>query len=100
MQSRNLWHHLPFERKGEDLVVGHLNIRSLVNKHDELRVFMEKRSRALVLGLSETWLDDSISDAELEVPGFHLYRKDWNRRGGGVLVYVSKDVKAVRRAEL
>lgn len=69
MQSRNLWHHLPFERKGGDLVVGHLNIRSLVNKHDELRVFMEKRSRALVLGLSETWLDDSISDAELEYQG-------------------------------
>lgn len=29
---------VPFERKGGDLVVGHLDIRSLVNKHNELGV--------------------------------------------------------------
>ena len=44
------------------------------------------------MGLSETWLDGSLLDAELEVPGFSLYRKDRNRRGGGVMVYVSNDI--------
>ena len=89
-----------FERKDGDLVVGHLNVRSIMNKHDELRVLMENRGGALVLGLSETWLDGSISDVELDVSGFNLHRKDRNRRGGGVLVYVSNNVKAVRRVDL
>ena len=31
---------------------------------------------------------------------FSMYRKDMNRRGGGVMVYVSNDVKAVRRGDL
>ena len=80
--------------------MGHLNIRSLINKLDELQVFLENRNRAPLWGLSETWLDGSLSDTELEVPGFSMYRKDRNRRGSGVMVYVSNDVKAVRRGDL
>jgi len=49
------------------MVISHLNIRSVVNKVDDLRVLLERRSRALVFGLSETWLDESVTDAELEV---------------------------------
>ena len=99
-QEQEMDQVVPFGRRDGSLVLGHLNIRSLFNKLDELQVFLENRSRALVLGLSETWLDSSLLDAELEVPGFSLYRKDRNRRGGGVMVYVSNDVKAVRRGDV
>ena len=44
---------------------------------------MKNEGRVLVLRLSETWLDDSIADAELEVPDLH--RKNRNRRGGSVM---------------
>ena len=81
------------------MVISHLNIRSVVNKVDDLRVLLERRSRALVFGLSETWLDESVTDAELEVPGFNIHRRDQNRQGGGVLVYVSEDFKVLRRQE-
>ena len=99
-QEQGMDQVVPFGRRDGSLVLGHLNIRSLINKLDDLQVFLENRSRGLVLGLSETWLDGSLLDADLEVPGFSLHRKDRNRRGGGVTVYVSNDVKAVRRVDL
>ena len=49
------------------------------------------------MGLSETWLDSTVSDGEMGVSGF---RKDRNKRGGGIMVYVSEDVKCVRRQDL
>ena len=82
------------------LVVCHLNIRSLVSKLEELQIFLEKHSVAHVMGLSESWLDKSVTDSEIAVPGFRMHRMDRNRRGGGVLVYVSEDVRSVRRQDL
>ena len=54
----------------------------------------------MIFGVSETWLDDCVPNDEVQIPGFNIYRKDRNRRGGGVLLYVSEDVKVVRRQEL
>jgi len=42
--------------------------------------------------LTETWLDASISDHELCIPGYSVLRRDRNRRGGGVLLYVRSDL--------
>ena len=74
----------PFLGRNSSLFVSHLNIRSLVSEHDDLQVFLEKRNVAHVIGLSESWLDSSVSDGEMQVSGFSLHRKDRNRRGGGV----------------
>lgn len=52
------------------------------------------------MGLSETWLDSTVSNSEIGVSGFHIYRRDRSTRGGGILVYVSEDVKCVRRQDL
>ena len=83
----------------EGMLVGHLNIRSVLPKHDELQVLLE-RCGSMVLGLSETWLDGTIMDAEVGTPGFKIFRRDRNRRGGGVMVYVSEQFKTVRREDL
>ena len=41
-----------------------------------------------VVGITETWLDSDISDAEYSLPGYLMFRKDRvNKQGGGVLVY-------------
>ena len=68
-------------------------------KRDELQTLLEHCSTH-VMGLSETWLDESVDDAEIDMTGFRVYRKDRNRNGGGVAVYVSDDVKSVRRYDL
>ena len=58
-------------------------------------------SLIMVLGLSETWLDGNVNDGELQVPGYRMYRKDRSSgKGGGVMVYVSKGVKSLRRQDL
>lgn len=47
--------------------------------------------------LTETWLIDSISDSELGLPNYNIYRCDRNNitsncsRGGGVLIAIRKD---------
>ena len=93
--------HVGHSRQNEGgLVVSHLNIRSILLKHDELQVFLESFTKASVFGLSESWLDEDVLDAELVVAGFTRYRKNWNRKGGGILVYISEDVRSVRRQDL
>ena len=45
-----------------------------------------------VLGIGETWLDDSVNDTEIAVDGYRLIRNDRNRHGGGVMFFVSDNI--------
>ena len=45
-----------------------------------------------LLCICETWLDDTIQDSEIHVDGFSVVRKDRNRHGGGVLIYVKNGI--------
>jgi len=53
-----------------------------------------------VIGLSESWATDEISDGELNIVGYDLYRKDRNngQKGGGVLLYVESYLKSATYA--
>ena len=57
-------HYECFKRKGLHFL--HLNARSLVNKISEIRLLAFK-TRAPVISLSETWLDDSVLDNEISI---------------------------------
>lgn len=65
----------------------HLNIRSLLPKHDEL-CLLAKQSNADIICLSETWLDNSVFDSEISINGYTVVRRDRNRHGGGVCIYI------------
>ena len=41
-----------------------------------------------IICIVETWLSNEITSAEIDIPGYQLYRKDRNRQGGGILIYV------------
>jgi len=86
-----------FQKKGLHLL--HLNVRSLLNKVDEVHALTES-SNAAVLCVSETWLDSTISDAEVNIPGYVLERKDRRRDGGGVCIYIRDNLVFNRRSEL
>ena len=45
-----------------------------------------------IVCLVETWLDHNISDSEIHLPGFHLYRFDHNRYGGGIVMYAQHNL--------
>ena len=61
--------------------------RSLIPKLDELRLECVNRQPDIVC-IVETWLDDTVSDNELLLPDYQIYRYDRNRHGGGVAIYV------------
>ena len=66
-------------------------IRSLYRNIDEIRVFLHNNA-IHILVLNETLLDDSISDNELHIRDYNLIRKDRNRNGGGVAIYIRNSI--------
>ena len=74
----------------------HLNTRSLM---DELSLLATKHL-VDVITLSETWLDETIPNAEVLLPGYSLLRNDRNRRGDGVAIYISTSIRFVSRPDL
>jgi len=59
---------------------------------DELSI---RASNYDVIGITETWGSCDISDAELSLSGFQMFRVDRATRGGGVVLYVSEKYEAV-----
>ena len=79
--------------------IAHLNIRSLYHKHDEIKLLLTE-SNIDVLCLSETWLDSTIPDSQIHIPGYTLECKDRNREGGGVLMYIRHDISYDVRSDI
>jgi exonuclease III len=78
--------------KARGLFIAHLNVHSLLGKLDELKLLItSNNSKSFdVLTLSETWLNTSISDAEIHISGYTCIRKDrpGGKRGGGTMAYI------------
>lgn len=63
--------------KCEHIKILYTNIRSLFNKNKRDEIECEvKLNNYSVVGLTETWANENISDEEMNIPGFRLYRKD------------------------
>ena len=82
------------------LIFAHLNVHSLLPKLDELRSSLVEPTSLPVVAFSESWLDDTVSDGEISIPGYSAFRKDRNRNGGGVVVYVNETLRASKRPDL
>ena len=69
-----------------------MNARSVLNKLDELKILVVE-SKPDIIGITESWCHNDVSDAELGILGYRLYREDrqdtTKGRGGGVLLYIS-----------
>ena len=53
-----------------------------------------------VICINETRLDDSIDNSEVKIPGYDLIRKDRNRNGEGVAIYLRDVIPYTNRADL
>ena len=65
---------------------------SLASKIDELRCFVNNTKPGLI-SLTETWINDSVSEHHLKIPGFNLLLK--NRTSGphgGIGLYIKNSV--------
>ena len=69
----------------------HLNINSTLSKLDELKTIAGK-TKAAIIGITESKVENSISDSEVEIPGYCILQCDRSRNGGGVACYVRQDL--------
>jgi len=51
-----------------------------------------------IIGITESWTDETISDAEVFMEDYDLFRcnRPVKMRGGGVLLYVKKELQVVK----
>ncbi len=80
------------ERKGP--MICSLNIRSIYRSLDELSLLLQDNAIDVML-LQESFLNDSVSDAQLEIVGYNLHRFDrqatsGKSAGGGLCAYSAK----------
>ena len=83
-----IWNH---KSKSSGLLGGHVNIRSLMQKLPQIEILLSG-SNLDFLGISETWLNDSVSTDLLNVEGYNVFRNDRpeGKKGGGTLLYIKK----------
>ena len=86
-----------FKKRGLHFL--HLNARSILPKIDHLHN-LATNTNAAVIAITETWLDDTVTDGEVGIPGYVLERRDRNREGGGVGLYIRNDIAFNRRDDL
>ena len=71
-----------------------LNARSIVNKKNELNIMVEDIDPHII-GITESWANTDITDAELGLTGYVMFRTDRiGKRGGGVILYVKESIQA------
>ena len=71
-----------------------LNARSILNRKNELNIMVDEIKPHIIV-ITESWTDNDITDAELGLEGYVMFRKGrMGRRGGGVLVYINETIPA------
>ena len=64
-----------------------LNARSIINKKTELNIMVDD-IKPHIIGITASWANNDITNAELGLEGYVMFRKDRiGRRGGGILLY-------------
>ena len=81
--------------KSNGIKLVHLNARSLKNREHLAQIKeLVNDENVDVLAVSESWLKSSTTNAEVEIPGYEIYRLDRkHKKGGGVCIYVQKEFK-------
>ena len=87
------------KKPGNGLKLGCLNIRSLCSKIDQLELFVQCHDFD-IFSVNETWLDETVNDSEIAIPGYNVLRKDRNRNGGGVCFYIRDCINFSERRDV
>jgi hypothetical protein len=53
-----------------------------------------------ILTLNEMRLDNSISDSEVKISAYDIIRRDRNRNGSGVAMYIRSNISFINRNDL
>ena len=83
-------HLLPVSK---GLVMAHLNVCSIRNNVHELN-YLIKENTIHILAISETHLDATVLDTEISIDGYNIFRKDRDKHGGGIALYIRNNFPA------
>ena len=76
-----------------NLVLASININSIRNKIDQLRLLLDQNVDILIV--EETKIDETFPAGQFSIEGFMPpFRRDRNQHGGGILVYVKDNIPA------
>ena len=82
------------EIKDITLKLIYFNAQSIVNKRHEFELLVNEH-KPDIIGISESWTSDQITEAELRLDGYYIFRRDRKgKRGGGVLLYIANHINA------
>ena len=66
--------------------------RSIISKKNELNIMVDD-IKPHIIGITESWAHNDITDAELGLEGCEMFKKDRiGKKGGGVLLYISRKI--------
>ena len=69
-----------FEKSTGNVKIAHLNVRSLkCREHFVLVKEAILENKFDIFTISETWLNSSVTDLEIEIPGYELSTENWRR---------------------
>ena len=52
------------------------------------------------MGICETFLDDNVEDNEICIEGYNIVKKNRNRHGGGVILYIKEGIQYTEITDL
>ena len=85
--------------KKSSLNIAHLNVNGLRSKLDFIKILL-RQEKFDILCLNETKIDSTVTNSEISVPGYLLFRLDRTLHGGGTLIYYSDSLNVKRNARL
>ena len=88
------------KRKPKNIFLGHLNTNSIKNKFESVwELFKDTFDIFLV---SESKLGSSFPDDQFSIPGYQIVKKDCDKNGGGLLLYINEDIlsKVIQNSSL
>ena len=77
-------------KKPKNVFLGHLNINFIKNKFESVWELIKDTFNIFLLSASK--LDSSLPDDQFSIPGYQIARKDRDRNGGGLLLYISEGI--------
>ena len=88
------------DNNSREVLVVHLNINSIQNKFEELKLLNDSLKGQIII-ISEPKIDRSYPNSQFKLRGYHMYRRDRSKGGGGLIAYCtsllpSKTVKIPR----
>ena len=86
--------HVPLSKElaqTQGLKICCLNIRGVLSIIDELKMILDE-CKFDIMGVCETFIDSNVADNEISIDGYSIGKKNRNRHGGGVLMYVKDGI--------